>query len=295
MQTRELADGRTYELYVPRSISAHNEQGKLSIPTIVAMHGALEKGEVSGAMARTAGLNLLADKLGFAVIYPHAHERATALRHTIVGWNAKDSINLLPSKNEYDDTETVRNMIADVKSEMQISSKVGLIGHSDGGRMGQLLAMRHPNEVAAVVPITSTWVDGERKPNGAVPMYIILGDKDSTLPYNGGMGWRSWLYNLAVKHNSDKSRPYLLPEIWSEANKCRPSAIKSTDGALQNFHYSNCEQDLRVTMVKGGGHPIPDWRNSEVVSARSRELNLVYDSTKWLLHHIKESSSRPMS
>lgn len=295
VQTRTLQNGRTYEIYIPRSVNAFDDNGELKIPTIVGLHGVLTDREVPGAMRNMAGLNMLADRLGFAVIYPHAESRHALGKLNLAGWNIKDSVNILPRKDSYDDTEVIREMIADVRSQINVTDKVGMIGHSDGGRMAQFYAMRHPEEVAAIVPITSTWMQGDRKPEHTtpIPTRFIIGNKDNTLPFEGGRGWRSWAYSMVVSNNSYKSRPKEMLSNWAAINGCDDTPPTVNKSGIVESLFANCTgAPMRIDLVKGGGHPVPDWRNIDTLRPEAVELNLSYDAVKWVLPYIRQTDKR---
>lgn len=313
---------RQYDVYIPKTVHAYKEDGKLSVPAIIAIHGVesdiTKNAKESRHMSDASGLNLVADQLGMAVIYPHAKPRMfdgtkdpeTGISDLgkigeyinkkfntkpLLAWNTQDH-DLLPSDKSYNDLDYIDGIKKDVESYLNISNQVGVLGHSDGGRMGQMYAAKNPEDVAAVATFTSTWMNDAGLPKAGKPMWAILGDKDRTLNIDGNQSMKSRIYDFILPTNSEPSKhnPRAQGEVWANASGCTDSSITDSEKVTIQKYRGGKNCDVRVDIVKGNGHAIPTYQNLQKdgqfafgnFTYIKHDNNYSYEVAKWMKENI---------
>jgi len=163
---------RNFLLYLPRNF-------KPRAPLVLVFHGGGQTG-LGIRVATGYEFDLLADKYGFAVVYPDGIDR---------GWNAcRKSVR---RNTEIDDVAFVRAIVANQSAVNGIDNKrVFLTGHSNGGAISYRLALEHPEEFAGIAVVSSSLPSptdmGCKPANVPIPVMIINGTADPVNPYRGG-------------------------------------------------------------------------------------------------------------
>lgn len=216
-----LSDGRVYDVYVPS-----NADPDKPMPVVVAAHGAVT-GDPSKLMETETGFSQMAEENGFIVAYPLAKVRTQSMLGvgTIEGaiWNTpyKD-LNEEEDGTTYDDLEYVDELLADLKSRPDLNIDEGRIyatGFSDGARMLQLYAVTRPGTFAALSSVHGTLLEPIEAPSNGLPVMIVHGTSDDSLPLNGGKGILSHLMAITgVLPGTDTSDPRSQFKLWAEAN-----------------------------------------------------------------------------
>lgn len=252
----KLADGRDYDVYIPRN--ADNRA-----PVLVALGGA-GMGDMKGVMATESGLTIEAEKTGSIVVFanPKARVLDGSFGKESSTWNVAGRTNM-PAQfdGSYDDRVYVDNVLKDVHTKTRMADKVGLIGFSDGARFAEVYAADRPDKVAGIVAMSGTWMDGDRAPEKAVPIMIVHGDKDGILPYKGGAGSTSeW---VMVPTNLNKSKPFMQAKVWSAAGGGDGSVSSSVekDGVRENT-YAAGSSVVKEYIVHGADHGVHDYKNN---------------------------------
>lgn len=261
MNTIKLPDGRQYDVYVPKNADSR-------APVVMALHGVSFGGDGHGTMASESGLVHDAEKTGSIVVFPLPKVRTftTSVMDTPgASWNVPGQGRLDLSKQEdetYDDRVYLDNVLDDLGRRSKMAQKVGMLGFSDGGRMAQVYAADRPERVAGVVSIDGTWMDGDSKPKNGVPIMIIHGSEDQTLPYNGGFGSTSTKMHWYVKTNIEHSRPFMQAKVWSEANGITDAPQVETRGDVETRTYSGKNGNVvKEYIIKGADHGLHDYKN----------------------------------
>jgi polyhydroxybutyrate depolymerase len=162
---------RTYLAYLPA-------QSVAGAPLVLVLHGSLMDGEM---MRQGTGyeFDVLADRNGFAVVYPDGYDS---------NWNDCRRTDAYPAKRlNIDDMGFMRAIVARFVSEHGIDrSRVFAVSYSDGAEMVHRLALEAPTEIAAVAPIEgnlSAARDSVCKPAGPPPRAVIInGTADPLVP-----------------------------------------------------------------------------------------------------------------
>ena len=133
-----LPSERNYRLYVPPHVSPRN--GGDTLPLVVMIHGCRETAE---AFERGTRMNVIADREGFAVLYPDQATFANIRRC----WNWFEP-NTAAGNGE---CAIILEMIREARKHTKLDrSRVYVAGMSSGGALAGLLAYHHPDIFAAV-------------------------------------------------------------------------------------------------------------------------------------------------
>lgn len=165
---------RTYLVHVPSSAGD-------AAPIVVALHGG---GGTAEQFQRESGLDAVADREGFIVVYPDGTGR---LRNRLHTWNSGPNCCGFARDNDVDDVGFLLAVIDDLEQRADIDpDRVLMTGHSNGGMMAFRFAAESSDSAAAVVPVAGalsvqlpdTWV--------ATPMLQIHSVDDPRALYEGG-------------------------------------------------------------------------------------------------------------
>lgn len=167
-------DGRSrkYLAFAPEGAS-----GKL--PVVLAFHGG---GGNARQFERFSGLNQLAQREGFLVVYPDG----------IGGnWNdGRDSDVVKAQREGIDDVKFIRAMIDEIEKNYSIDrSRIYSTGISNGGFFSNRLAAEASDLVAAVAPVVGSMapaIGANFNPKYPVSVLIVQGDADPLVPIAGG-------------------------------------------------------------------------------------------------------------
>ena len=129
---------RNYRLYVPPHVSQRN--GGDTLPLVVMIHGCRE---TAAEFERGTRMNAIADREGFAVLYPDQATFANIRRC----WNWFEP-NTAAGNGE---CAIILEMIREARKHTKLDrSRVYVAGMSSGGALAGLLAYHHPDMFAAV-------------------------------------------------------------------------------------------------------------------------------------------------
>jgi polyhydroxybutyrate depolymerase len=243
---------RVYYLYRPAG------KPKGPYPVVFAIHGG--GGQALGM--RRVGFDPLADRHGFAVVYPEGHNH---------GWNdGRLGARILRRSGNVDDVAFFRAMIDQLIAERTADpARLYATGPSNGGMMTFRIACDLADRVAAVAPVIAN-MQADRmelcRPSRPVPMLIINGTEDRLVPWNGGpvAGNPNGGMVVSVEKTLD---------LWRRLDGCtgepRQRALPDRaplDGTrTAESAWTNCAggAELRLYRVEGGGH---GWHGSSGVA-----------------------------
>jgi polyhydroxybutyrate depolymerase len=221
---------RTYLLHVPRN---YDEQR--AWPFVLVLHGAFG---TAARMEKCSNFSTLADREGFVVAYPNGIGFFGFLQH----WNAGHCCGLA-AEDHVDDVGFLRYVMDDVSNRLHIDpQRVYVVGHSNGGMLAYQFASLECARIAAVGVVAGALGSAQgagkplRKvgpPQTPVPLIVIHGREDHSVPFPGGTGFRP------------VGRRYL-------------SVLDSAEGWAG---YCGCEPSPDVDEDACAGHRILTWRD----------------------------------
>ncbi|MEV2233573.1 alpha/beta fold hydrolase [Streptomyces phaeochromogenes] len=166
---------RTYRAFVPKDLPPGS-------PLLFVLHGSQQNGKVI-RRATGYGFDRLAERRGFAVVYPDGYKR---------GWNDGRTASVTPARKEdIDDEGLIAALVDRFRQRHGIDpARVFVTGFSNGGQMAFRLAARTPERIAGIaaigagLPTPDQW-EGTG-PKHPMPVLLIAGTRDPIMPYKGG-------------------------------------------------------------------------------------------------------------
>lgn len=223
---------RTYRLHVPKDFKDK------PVPLVMVIHGLGATGKITETLT---GFTPLADKKGFAVVYPDGEKRF---------WDYltdKDVKFLTALMNQL-----TKEGLADEK-------RIYFTGISNGGYMSNRMGWDLSDKIAAIAPVCGTISKAQAekaKPGRHLPVLCIHGTEDTIVGYNGkdfitrkemSLGAEDQVRWWAKKNGcEEKPKVEELPDTAKDGTKVERQTFASKDGA-----------DVILYKVIGGGHTWP--------------------------------------
>jgi polyhydroxybutyrate depolymerase len=233
---------RTYRIHLPANWT--------SGPVVIALHGMLQSAD---GMDSYLGLNQVADREGFAVVYPYGlgnswkDGRNPALRMTF--WAPPG-----------DDVEFLGKLVQTlVDQRIADLSRVYLVGLSNGGYMTYRMACERPELFAAFATLSATVPTSYRttcKPSRSVPLLMINGTADMVVPF----------YGNALPGVMSLYPVMYTAKLFAELNGCGKANESPVPGreaggttSVTVIYWSDCRDQAAVVLfrVNNGGHQSP--------------------------------------
>jgi len=168
---------RTYIVHVPSRVS----EGR-PLPLVLAFHGG--GGSAPGFKAY-AGLDALASREGFIVVYPDGSGR---LGRRLLTWNAGGCCGYAATQN-VDDVGFALAVLRDVARNVSVDpARVYATGHSNGAMMAYRMAIDMSDRIAAIAPVAGAMQAPGFPPPRPVPVLHIHSVHDPRALYGGGLG-----------------------------------------------------------------------------------------------------------
>ena len=254
---------RAYRIYVPDSYD-----GTKPVPLVVAIHFG---GGNAGILERLSGLNAVADKQGFIVVYPEGYRTA---------WGGPDLVT--PSvRDGVDDARFISALIDKMADEYKIDSRrVYAVGMCNGGCFAQVLAYELSDKIAAVAVMTGFITKGFCEKYTVLPRPIpiiqINGTADTLILWEGGIPPGLGNNGLPIRFGIER---------WAKMNGCDSEPIVTQlpdladDGTrIRREVYTGGKDGVEVVLyiVEGGGHTWPgglQYASEERIGKTSRDTN----------------------
>jgi polyhydroxybutyrate depolymerase len=219
------------------------------LPLVVALHGL---GQSVDQLRRSWTLDAVADREGFAVVYPEA---------LVDRWAYADSrpVALPEGHGKVDDTgfilALVDRLIAD---NVANPDRIYVAGASNGGLMAWTLACRAADRFAGVAALITGMIERQMetcRPERLVPLVVVAGTDDWVQAYDGSVGPDLRLLSvpetLAFWRGLRGCRSSMVEELPSHVWADRTLAVK--------VDWTDCRDPapLRFYRIQGGGHFLP--------------------------------------
>lgn len=196
------AFNREYRVFVPDNTQKPSEM-------VVLLHGYSDAGRL---ISYYTGMINLAKKENFIVVVP---EGLRAKKMGPKGWNVAICCGGGWVEGA-DDSGFIDSLSKKIGNDHDIAVKNRFVtGFSNGAMMTQKLMMEHPDSFAAAA-VFSGAIENEKgkigKPTKPASLLLVHGEKDSTIPFNGGS-----------KNNDGEFEWQPFDEevkLWLGANKC---------------------------------------------------------------------------
>ena len=256
--------GRHYELHLP----AHPPAGRY--PLVVALHGAFGSG---AHLEQTIGLDAIADREGFAVVYPDG-----------IGARWNDG---RPDMGEVDDVGFIRSLIDELATTHPIDrDRIYAMGMSNGGMLAYRLGCELADKLAAIASVAGEVPGAIARfchPARGISVIAINGTADQLVPFDGGQVIGSRNGRLGRPHG-EVIGALRSVELFAANARCGPPAITAEpdrdpeDGTtVKAIAFAACAGGVRVELVAvdGGGHTWPGGTSEleAINGVRSREFS----------------------
>ncbi len=204
---------RRYVVYIPDTLENANDLR----PALLNFHGG---GGHAEQHMKTSGMNRVADKYGFLVVYPDG----TSAGGPFLTWNAGRCCGYAARRN-VDDVGFVRKLVAELGRDFRADPKrIYVAGHSNGGMLAYRLAAEASDLIAGAGIVSADLsIDGPA-PSRPVPLIVFHGLKDENVLWEGGKGPNQW------DPNPHRSIPETLA-IWKKWNHRTDAPVRTETGA----------------------------------------------------------------
>lgn len=232
-------DGQTrhYRLYVPESYDPEQ-----AMPLVIVFPGATQSVTDIAVMS---GWHLLGEEEGFITVYPQITNR---------WWN--DGVVTIPAVLETDDVAFTQALIDDITQKWCVDGDhIFASGVSNGADMSARLACELSDQIAAVGAVAGGHFplkDG-CEPDRPIPIIVFFGTEDEVIPYEGGDSAYFAVLGFADMPSVEEGM-----NAWAELNGCElDSAEEAITSEVSLLHYNNCDAEVALYRIDGGGHAWP--------------------------------------
>jgi polyhydroxybutyrate depolymerase len=227
-------------------------------PLIIVLHGFGVDGQIQAAYL---GLDQRVDSKQYVLVMPDGTESRTGTRF----WNATPACCAFFEEDTLvDDVAYLRGLIEEAAATYSIdTSRIGLIGHSNGGFMALRMVCEASELVTAVVSLAgSTFADDASCAPASTPVSVLTmhGDEDARILYQGGElvgnaypAEPETTRRFAAHAGCDSGNPVLAPNL---------DVLDNIDGAETTvLQYSGCAPGVDVTLwtMQGAPHIPGPW------------------------------------
>ncbi len=279
--TLEFA-GRTRSaiVHVPPSYSANR-----STPLVLLLHG----GGGNGAQAERAyGMNPIADREGFLVVYPNG----TSGFGNFLTWDAANCC-AYAYENHVDDVGFIRALIERLEHDYAVDPRrIFATGMSNGGMMTYRLGCQLSDKLAAIAPVSGSLNDTSCTPIAPLPIIVFHGTADQHVPYYGGFG------SASLYPHEDRPVSYAV-DFWVTRDGCSTTPVSETSasGNIVKDAYGGGAAGSEVVLytVVGGGHAWPGSSGSVTGDVPTQEISASELMWAFFARHPKVAPDATMS
>jgi len=180
---------RTYLVHLPPRF-----RERAPLPILLAFHGG---GGTAAGFKAYSGLDAVADREGFVVVYPDGSGRPG---RRLLTWNAGDCCGFARDVN-VDDVGFALALLADLATDLPLDRRrVYATGHSNGAMMAYRVALEAAARIAAIAPVAGMMVADPFAPAAPVPVLHIHSVDDPRALYAGGLGPAFPFTRIRVAH-----------------------------------------------------------------------------------------------
>lgn len=236
---------RTYRVRLPSTYAGQ------PTPVVFALHGGFGSGEQ--IETSQAGFDPIADREGFAMIYPDGiprDETATGPLAQARTWNGGTCCGPAFEQN-VDDVGFLTAVLDEVEADACIDlDRVFSTGMSNGAIMSYRFACERADRIAAIAPVAGSMLFPACAPSRQVPLFHVHGTLDGNVPYDGGTGCGVGMVVTAP-----------IPEVvasWAVRNECAgPPSTVFTEGNGTCVSSGGCAAETVLCSIDGGNHSWP--------------------------------------
>jgi len=233
---------REYLLYQPTNLPPH-------APVVFVLHGYTD----NAAKTRTfSHMDAVADRYGFAVVYPQGTKDAQGKRFWQVGY-------VFHANENVDDVDFLVALARHLQTTHRFDpQRTYMTGMSNGGDMSYLMACQRPDVFTAIAPVVGTmmqWIYDAYPNPQPIPILAFNGTADTVTDYAGDPhntgGWGAYLGVDAIMtywqraHGAGTSRVTIIQD---------PAGTDQRRVAHHQYDTGHPISYLQLYQVIGGGH-----------------------------------------
>jgi len=225
------------------------------VPALILLHGASGS---SVRMETVTGMTAIAEKAGFLVAYGDGTGTGRAVGGE--AWNA-DGCCAAPAADKVDDIAYLNAVIDELVADHGVDpARVYLGGFSNGGMMSYRAACEIGERLAGIVVVGGALNVSDCQAPKALPVLVIHGTKDPTVPYAGGAPNPVSAAKLGAWTNASVAD---AAAYWSARDDCSAHSVVAESSALTDDRYDGCADgsSLEVISLIGGTHRWPTSAN----------------------------------
>ncbi|NQT95569.1 MAG: hypothetical protein HQ572_03880, partial [Candidatus Omnitrophica bacterium] len=249
---------RFYKIHVPADY-----KNNVSTPVVLVFHGG---GGDPETIRYTSGMDQVADRENFIVVYPAGTNSRLFLKDRLLLWNDGRQYQN-GSYSKVDDMGFVVTLLDDLAELFNVDRKrIYACGYSNGAQFTYRLAKRLSGKIAAVAMVAGQRPvkdDFDPLPTRPISIMQFSGLQDMVAPYSGGSGPKESKI-IAVSPSVRKAI-----KSWVAFNECpeEPIEVKRVGKALMNrYGPGHNRTEVILWTLEDGGHT---WPGGKVVpSAR---------------------------
>lgn len=235
---------RTFAVHVPPDVASRGP-----LPVLVAFHGG---GGTAAGFKAYAGLDRIADREGFVVVYPDGSGR---LGRRLLTWNAGACCGYALASG-VDDVAFTLAVLRELAGDLELdATRVYATGHSNGGMMAYRLAAEAADRIAAVASVAGMMATIRFAPAQPVAVLHIHSVNDPRALYAGGLGPPFPGTDLKVTHQAVESGL----ARWIAVDRC-PSQPAIADTRRAQVRGAEHTATLLVYEPCAGGVVVAHWR-----------------------------------
>ncbi|MEK7722769.1 MAG: alpha/beta fold hydrolase [Acidobacteriota bacterium] len=258
---------RSYAYYLPSNLPDN-------APLVLVLHGAMQN--ANGIRSISAfEFERLADKHGFALVYPNGFENHWNDCRKLAPYSAK--------KLNIDDKGFISTLIDKFQIDFKTDSeRVFVVGYSNGGQLAYRLALETPDKIDGIAVIGANLPAKEnsdcQEAKQTIPAMIINGTADPINPHNGGDA-KFLFRSLGTVLSSNQTAEYFA-QINEQTEKPTISQLplqeqSDTTSVQKTSYQSPNKSEVVLYTIEGGGHvvPQPTYENSRMLGKTTKSLN----------------------
>jgi polyhydroxybutyrate depolymerase len=222
--------------------------GGRPLPVVLAFHGGMGRAETQRAQS---GMNDVADRFGFMVVYPDG----TGSNPRLLTFNAGNCCGYAMQRN-VDDVDFVRVLIEALARDFPIDRRrIYATGFSNGAMLCHRLGVELSDQIAAIAPVSGDLgIDGP-PPSRSVPVIEFHGLLDQNILFEGGVGPNQF------QRMPHRSIPATI-DFWVAANHCagKPAETREDDVLIWKRYAPAAGgkgAPVELYVLKKGGHTWP--------------------------------------